>query len=67
MRGSWQKPKVLLLDEPATMACPKTKQEVLDAIKRVNEKLGITVVLVSHLPEVHYYLADRVVWLEMEK
>lgn len=62
-----KKPKVLLLDEPATMACPKTKQEVLDAIKRVNEKLGITVVLVSHLPEVHYYLADRVVWLENGK
>lgn len=59
-----KKPKVLLLDEPATMACPKTKQAILDSIKRINEDLGVTVVLVSHLPEVHNYLADRVILLE---
>ena len=28
-----KKPKVLLLDEPATMSCPKTKQEILNSIK----------------------------------
>lgn len=59
-----KQPKVLLLDEPATMACPKTKQEILDAIKRINEELNITVVLVSHLPDVQKYLADRVILLE---
>ena len=59
-----KKPKLLLLDEPATMACPATKQEVLDTIKNVNRKLGITTVVVSHLPEVHRYLADRMIWLD---
>jgi len=59
-----KKPKLLLLDEPATMACPATKQEVLDAIKNVNRELGITAVVVSHLPEVHRYLADRLIWLD---
>ena len=59
-----KKPKVMLLDEPATMACPKTKQEILDAIKKANEELGITVVFVSHLPEIHKFLADRVILLE---
>jgi methyl coenzyme M reductase system subunit A2 len=59
-----KQPKVLLLDEPATMSCPKTKQEILDAIKNINKKFGVTVVLVSHLPEVHKYLADRVVLME---
>ena len=59
-----KKPKVLLLDEPATMACPSTKQEVLDAIKNVNRELGITTLVVSHLPEVHRYLADRLIWLD---
>jgi len=59
-----KKPKVLLLDEPATMACPATKQEVLDAIKNVNKELNLTIIVVSHLPEVHEYLADRVIWLE---
>jgi methyl coenzyme M reductase system subunit A2 len=57
-------PKVLLLDEPATMSCPKTKQEILSAIKNINKEFGITVVLVSHLPEVHKYLADRLVLME---
>ena len=47
-----KQPKVLLLDEPATMACPKTKQEILDAVKKINEELNITVVVVSHLPEI---------------
>ena len=59
-----KRPKLLLLDEPATMACPATKQEVLDAIKNVNRELGITTVVVSHLPEVHRYLADRMIWLD---
>ena len=59
-----KKPKVMLLDEPATMACPKTKQEILDAIKKANKELGITVVFVSHLPEIHKFLADRVILLE---
>ncbi|SDA60855.1 ATP-binding cassette domain-containing protein [Methanobrevibacter millerae] len=59
-----KRPKALLLDEPATMACPKTKQEILDAVKKINEELNITVVLVSHLPEVQKYLADRVMLME---
>lgn len=59
-----KKPKVLLLDEPATMACPRTKQDILDSIKRINKDLGVTVVLVSHLPEVHRYLANKVILLE---
>ena len=46
------------------MACPKTKQEILDAVKNINEELNITIVLVSHLPEVQKYLADRVILME---
>ena len=60
-------PKLLLLDEPATMTCPATKQEVLDTIKRVQEKTGIITIIVSHLPEIHSYLADKVIWLEEGK
>lgn len=59
-----KKPKVLLLDEPATMACPATKQEVLDAIKNIKNELGLTIIVVSHLPEIHQYLADRLIWLD---
>ena len=59
-----KQPKALLLDEPATMACPKTKQEILDAVKKINRELNITVIVVSHLPDVQKYLADRVILLE---
>jgi len=62
-----KKPKVLLLDEPATMSCPKTKQEILDAIKAINEDLGVTVVLVSHLPEIHHYLSNRLILMDEGK
>jgi methyl coenzyme M reductase system subunit A2 len=59
-----KQPTALLLDEPATMACPKTKQEILDAVKKINKELNITVIIVSHLPDVQKYLADRVILLE---
>ena len=62
-----KKPKVLLLDEPATMSCPKTKQDILNAIKNINKELGVTVIIVSHLPEVHLYLSDRLILMEKGK
>ncbi len=61
------KPRVLLLDEPVTMTGPDTKQEVLDVIKNLKGILNIPIVLVSHLPEIHAYLADRLVFLESGK
>jgi len=61
------KPRILLLDEPVTMTGPDTKQEVLDVIKNLKEKLNIPIVVVSHLPEIHAYLADRLVFLENGK
>ncbi|MDR7664922.1 ABC transporter ATP-binding protein [Methanosarcina sp. Z-7115] len=61
------KPKLLLLDEPVTMTGPDTKQEVLDVIKSLKEKLNIPIIVVSHLPEIHAYLADRLVFLENGK
>ena len=35
-----KKPEILLLDEPATMSSPKKKYEVLDTIKKINQKIG---------------------------
>ncbi len=59
-----KKPKILLLDEPATMACPATKQEILDTLKNVNRETGLTMLCASHLPEIHRYLVDRLIWLD---
>ncbi|HJH32081.1 MAG TPA: ABC transporter ATP-binding protein [Methanosarcinaceae archaeon] len=57
-------PKLLLLDEPVTMTGPDTKQEVLDAIKDLKNTLNIPIIVVSHLPEIHMYLADRLLFIE---
>ncbi len=62
-----KKPKILLLDEPATMACPATKQEILDTLKKVNSETGLAMLCASHLPEVHRYLVDRLIWLDRGK
>ncbi|MDV0445849.1 Vitamin B12 import ATP-binding protein BtuD [Methanimicrococcus sp. At1] len=61
------RPKIMLLDEPVTMTGPDTKQEILDVILELKEKLNIPILVVSHLPEVHAYLADRVLFLENGK
>ncbi|AEH06100.1 ABC transporter ATP-binding protein [Methanothermococcus okinawensis] len=55
---------VLLLDEPGTMSCPASKQLLLDVLKNINKKLGITIIITSHLPEVHEYLCDRCILLD---
>ncbi|WP_094227726.1 ABC transporter ATP-binding protein [Methanolobus psychrotolerans] len=61
------KPRLLLLDEPVTMTGPGTKQEILDVIRNIKKELKIPIIIVSHLPEIHLYLADRVVYLEKGK
>ncbi|UXM84440.1 ATP-binding cassette domain-containing protein [Methanococcus aeolicus] len=55
---------VLLLDEPATMSCPASKQALLEVLKNINDKLNITIIITSHLPEIHEYLCDRCILLE---
>lgn len=57
-------PAVLLLDEPATMTCPKTRADVLEAIKSANRKMGTTVLVVSHMVEVHKKISQRLIWLD---
>jgi len=55
-----KKPEILLLDEPATMSSPKKRREVLDTIKKIHDKYGTTVIIVSHQPEIQEYMADRI-------
>lgn len=42
------KPQVLILDEPTAGLDPKGRTEILNLIKSLHEKMGITVILVSH-------------------
>jgi len=56
-------PSCLVLDEPTAMLDPRGRKEVLDTIRRLNQQLGMTVVLVTHYME-EAALADRCIVME---
>lgn len=57
-------PKVLVLDEPTAGLDPKGRDDILDEIKSIYEKLGITVILVSHSMDDVARLVDRIIVME---
>jgi sulfate transport system ATP-binding protein len=54
-------PKFLLLDEPFGALDAKVRQELRRWLRRLHEKLGLTIVFVTHDQEEALELADRVV------
>lgn len=42
------RPACLVLDEPTSMLDPRGRQELLTNLKELNEKYGITIILISH-------------------
>lgn len=54
-------PKVLLLDEPTANLDPLATVRFLDVIKKINEELDVTVIIVEHNLEHIYANADRVI------
>jgi D-methionine transport system ATP-binding protein len=57
-------PRVLLADEATSALDPDTTQEVLALLKRINEELGVTILVITHEMDVIRTLADRVVVME---
>lgn len=55
-------PDVLVLDEPTSQLDPQSAEEVLVAIRRLNEDLGLTVILAEHRLERVVQFVDRVVY-----
>ena len=62
-----KEPSLLLLDEPGTMSDPLTRRYLLDSVKRVKERTELSILLVSHMPQVHRYLCDRMLMLDKGK
>ena len=54
-------PEVLVLDEPTSELDPKGAEEVLSLVERLNDELGMTVVLIEHRLDRVIHLVDRVV------
>ncbi|MCD8323264.1 MAG: methionine ABC transporter ATP-binding protein [Oscillospiraceae bacterium] len=57
-------PKVLLCDEATSALDPQTTKEVLHLIRKLNEELGITVVIITHEMAVIKEICHRVAVME---
>lgn len=57
-------PDVLILDEPTSQLDPIAATEFMQTLYKLNQELGLTILLVEHRLEEVYAMADRVVVLE---
>lgn len=57
-------PKVLLCDEPTSALDPKTTESILHFLKEINEKYGITIIIVTHEMEVIKSICNKVTVME---
>ncbi|MED3646662.1 methionine ABC transporter ATP-binding protein [Halalkalibacterium halodurans] len=60
-------PKVLLCDEATSALDPKTTDSILDLLVDINEKLGLTIVLITHEMHVIRKICHRVAVMESGK
>lgn len=59
-RAIVNKPELLLCDEPTSALDLETTQSILDLLKKINEKFGITTVIISHEMHVIKNICDNV-------
>ncbi len=61
------RPRVLVLDEPTSQLDPKSAEDVLNALVRLNSDLGLTVIIAEHRLERVLPFADSVLYLGQEE
>lgn len=54
-------PAILVMDEPTSQLDPRSAEEVLNLVERLNNELGITVILIEHRLERVLHYADRLI------
>lgn len=57
-------PKILLCDEATSALDPQTTKSILNLLKRVNRKYGITILIITHEMEVIHEICNRVAVME---
>ena len=57
-------PKILLCDEATSALDPKTTHQILELIKEINKKLGITVIIITHQMNVVIEACNKVAILD---
>lgn len=61
------RPKVLILDEPLAQLDPVMAENFLHMLRRINEEMGMTIILSEHRFELLLGMADQVIILEKGK
>ena len=62
-RALVNRPKLLLADEPTGNLDSKTGAEIMDLIRELNQKLGMTVIMVTHERDLAERYANRMIFL----
>ena len=57
-------PQILLCDEATSALDPETTQQILGLLREINQRLGLTIILITHEMAVIRDICDRVVVLE---
>lgn len=57
-------PEILLCDEATSALDPKTAISILNLLKEINQKLGVTIIVVTHQIEVVEQICDRMALLQ---
>ena len=63
-RALASEPKVLLCDEATSALDPQTTKAILELIRDINQKLGLTVVIITHEMQVIKDICDKVAVIE---
>lgn len=61
------KPAILLCDEATSALDPQTTDSILNLLKEINEKLGITIVIITHQMSVITDICDKVAIIDNGK
>jgi len=61
------KPDVLLCDEATSALDPKTTQSILELLREINQKTGLTILLITHELDVIKTICDRVALMDKGK
>lgn len=57
-------PDILISDESTSALDPQNTQQILDLLKKLNQKLGLTIVLITHEMEAVRQIANKVAVME---
>ncbi len=61
-RALMNRPSILLADEPTGNLDSRTGVEIMDIFQRLNEQDGLTIMIVTHEPDIAYYTKRSVIF-----